>query len=127
MNEPYVDYELAKLLKEKGFDEPCNYFFKYSSKVIYFGTEFKNSQIGELFFNAPTIRDALKWLKKKYGIYASPIEQGNSDEPPTGQYTWCVSKDSVIYRNHTVSEKLTWADAGKEALKFALINVVKAL
>ena len=45
--EDYVSFEVAKLLKEKGFDEPVQHFYKCDSKEIYRGTIFTNTQIGD--------------------------------------------------------------------------------
>ena len=60
----YVSYGVAKLLKEKGFDEPIQYFYKFDSKELYRGTVFTNTQIGDKFYNAPTLQMAIKWLRE---------------------------------------------------------------
>ena len=74
-------------------------------------------------YNAPTHQFAMAWLRGK-GIHANPIEQGNANEPPSGQYTWCVSSHGRIYRNHTVSEKLTYEEAAEAALLYVLQNLI---
>ena len=88
----FVDFELAKKLKEKGFKEQClayytnsnDLYFNYSHKA---GAKYsdcylshnlmpKDSVSGK-FFDAPTISQVLKWLRKYKEIYCLPyFEQG---------------------------------------------------
>lgn len=69
ITEDYVSFETAKLLKEKGFDEPIQYFYKFDSKELYRGTVFTNTQIGYKFYNAPTLQMAMKWLREVHNIH----------------------------------------------------------
>ena len=73
MNTP-VSFDIAKLLKEKGFNEMCRQFWGYDS------TEEENILIGEnspTFINnrgnddiaAPTIAEVVMWLYEKHGIW----------------------------------------------------------
>ena len=75
MNTP-VNFEIAKLLKEKGFNEMCRQFWGYDS------TEEENILIGEnspTFINnrrnddiaAPTIAEVVMWLYEKHGLWIS--------------------------------------------------------
>lgn len=78
MEESYVSFEIAKLLKEKGFDEPCvKFFWKL-------GTRFKesmdkdcpnNSDLNYIFkesYSAPTQQMAMDWIRTNYKIHISP-------------------------------------------------------
>ena len=83
MNEDFVPFELAKKLKEKGFNEPCfayytnneplyfNYSCKagecYSSCLLSHNSMPKDSVSGK-FADSPTISQVLKWLREKKGI-----------------------------------------------------------
>lgn len=96
--EDYVSFETAKLLKEKGFDEPCYqcyvlfdkfvetsyYEFAVNSKLIKFERlyadeqplinskgfrDFVNNKDKSRVFAAPTLQMAMKWLLKKYNIF----------------------------------------------------------
>lgn len=68
IQESYCSYEVAKLLKEKGFDEPCRYFYKFDSKERYYGTELTNSLVGDKIYNTCTHQMAMAWLRDK-GVY----------------------------------------------------------
>lgn len=73
MNKP-VSFDLAKLLKEKGFDENCRYgyngsFEPHHTGLIEFGYLQTNSELLELTYLAPTIADVVMWLYEKHGIW----------------------------------------------------------
>lgn len=80
----FVDFELAKKLKEEGFKEQClayytntnDLYFNYSHKA---GAKYsdcylshnlmpKDSVSGK-FFDAPTISQVLKWLREEKKIF----------------------------------------------------------
>ena len=69
INEDYVSFETAKLLKEKGFNEPIQYFYKFDSKELYRGTVFTNTQVGDKFYNAPTLQMTMKWLREVHNLF----------------------------------------------------------
>lgn len=73
----HVKYEIAKLLKEKGFDEPC---LRYYSNLNLFTDKYKdwnNHTIGNTsmhkrnanYYSAPTIAEVVMWLYEKHGIW----------------------------------------------------------
>ena len=72
VRENYVSFETAKLLKEKGFDEPCQflYFSKYKQEGDFVGKEKKkkNSEINEASYSAPTLQMAVQWIQEAYNI-----------------------------------------------------------
>ena len=62
----YCDFEIAKLLKEKGFDEVCYRIYDTKEKEL-FGTdgiEFQNHEADEETITAPTLQMAMKWLRE---------------------------------------------------------------
>lgn len=89
-NEDYVSYELAKKLKECGFDEPCNYGYSVKMRLepeVSFGKpkmvhskapknyndNRKGIEKGLSFCSAPTLAHAQKWLREPKGIAISII------------------------------------------------------
>lgn len=50
VNEDYVSFETAKLLKEKGFDEECQQYY------------------GDYRYPCPTLQMAIKWLREVHNI-----------------------------------------------------------
>lgn len=79
--EDYVSLEVAKLLKEKGFREPC--FATYDMELkdeftlrvgIYRKSKFEHlsripSEGLQLQYLAPTLYEAAKWLRKTHDIH----------------------------------------------------------
>lgn len=85
MNTP-VSFELAKLLKEKGFDTPTFYYYENEKLVEPYlengsstDTEFRVdlSDLKEYFnkwsktVSAPTVVEVVMWLYEKHGIWIS--------------------------------------------------------
>ena len=69
-----VNFELAKLLKEKGFNEPCRFVHDNWNNIedwydIY-GEYHRNSEKNaSVYYSAPTISDVLDWLYEKHYIW----------------------------------------------------------
>lgn len=89
MNNP-VSFEISKLLKEKGFDEPCSHAYKeVESPILYMhqdkkynnsfkkewqNTVRKNSHMDNAVINrysAPTIAEVIMWLYETHEIWIS--------------------------------------------------------
>ena len=76
ITEDYVSFDLAKLLKEKGFDEPCHCFYEYRKRLYndmdkYFPDGMKNSdhdKEGNKGVSAPTLQMAMKWLREVHNL-----------------------------------------------------------
>ena len=74
INEDYVSFEVAKLLKEKGFNEPIWTRYEDDNEVI-FGDKYdwNNSPMSQT--SAPTLQMAMKWLREEKDvlIYVYPV------------------------------------------------------
>lgn len=127
--EAYVSYEIAQLLKKKGFNVPCNsWYIPYSDGSI------KECMLAKLVnynhydgfprtVSRPTHQMAMKWLREKYYIYADPIKQGNYNDC-SEYYTWIVARMGIIHRNSSVADKLSYEEAVEAALKYTLENLL---
>ena len=124
ITEDYVSFEVAKLLKEKGFDESCKAFITPNVNFALEEDRVFNHLLSDYEYAAPTHQMAMKWLRKKHHIHANPIQQGNYNDY-FEYYSWIVAKDGVIYRNQSVSEKLSYEDAVEAAIKYCLTNLIK--
>lgn len=77
ITEDYVSYEIAKLLKEKGFDEICSYEWGIPDvdkgyvlqKWTITNGQIKNSDLIDGAYTAPTQSLALKWLREVHNIH----------------------------------------------------------
>ena len=81
IQEDYVSFETAKLLKEKGFDVPCNTFFvvgenkkdrtkeRFSYSSVIADRNSYNSELPEHeYVSAPTLQTAMKWLREVHNL-----------------------------------------------------------
>lgn len=81
ITEDYVSFEIAKLLKKKGFNEKCRGFYvlhasgeaRFCISTSYEeGWNFNKEE--KFVFAAPTIQMVMKWLYKNYGIYITILQ-----------------------------------------------------
>lgn len=74
IKEDYVSYEVAKLLKEKGFDWDCEHYYKLNGEIVRtFHTNgsyhINSSVLYEHQCLAPTQAMAMKWLREKHNLF----------------------------------------------------------
>lgn len=75
--EDFVSFEIAKLLREKGFDWSCNsYLVEHGKKTTDFLSSVdanRNAYESELpdhkYYSRPTLQMIVRWLREKYDIY----------------------------------------------------------
>lgn len=72
--EDYVSLEVAKILKEKGYDEPCCKMYNEKEEgyeyACYMMTKqgFRNYDLCEYEVSIPTLYEAAKWLRNEHDI-----------------------------------------------------------
>ena len=74
ITEDYVSFETAKLLKEKGFDVPCNCYGTFNSVNLAYRfcltdkyTDW-NKHFGKTIISCPTLQIAMKWLREVHNL-----------------------------------------------------------
>ena len=68
----HVNFEISKLLKEKGYDETTQliYMTNHTSEVLFENINgLKHSDGNNPFCSAPTIAEAVMWLYEKHNIW----------------------------------------------------------
>ena len=98
IEEAYVSFETAKLLKEKGFDEYCYKFYDYDSEKIYAEEPFCcNSRSDD--YAAPTQQMAIRWLREVHHIILvfKPGAFSGEDCTHWTYEIWAVNKSSYLY------------------------------
>ena len=121
ITEDYCSYEVAKLLKEKGFDT----FKPYGWDEELFDKEHpRNFSLGfdskEHWISCPTHQMVMKWLREEYGI--------SIEISALNRYRWVYT----IYRlfEERVAEVwndgtyVSYEDATDDALKYCLENLI---
>jgi hypothetical protein len=129
--EQYVTFEVARLLKEKGFD-----WFTYAyytkddvDKEPYFGMENlcpdnwngQAAEVNDLWFSAPTQQMAMRWLREKKMIFISPFPTFKSGL----HYSWRVDIKSCFGEELGGNyEYITYEDAVDAALLYVFQNLI---
>lgn len=138
ITEDYISFELAKLLKEKGFDEVCRTWYFGEDRINnstlipkdellfvsdnYYGAK-RNSWIGyPNAVTAPTVQMVIKWLQKIYKIIIIVSPSVTDDDGDAGclwEYT-IQNRLEIKYRSECLFEKTK--DAYESAIKYYLEN-----
>ena len=119
MNTP-VNFEIAKLLKEKSFDKLSNFLWHFNGSDL---IKMPNKNSENFGFSAPTIAEVVMWLYEKYGIWINAVPYGSS------QTEWCFTLYSVnlyydgksIFTGPTLNSP---TEAYKSAIKYCLENII---
>lgn len=114
IEENYVSFELAKMLKEKGFDEPTMSFFR-GDKIIW----------QEAFYptdiRRPTLQLAQKWLRETYEFDICVVPTLDKDNYKAYYYL-------VIDIQHHIQEKSglyeDYDNCWGDAIKYCLENLI---
>ena len=142
IKERYVNLEVAKLLRNKGFDIPVNYEYHYKIMIPQFhrkkhnfnGIEYHNCS--SEWYSAPTQQMACDWIEEQYGIF---IQINRYNQYYEGREVIFVTKEDKerghmtmyyarVFDKHSVSNTTKHYDtiesAYNEALKYALTNLI---
>ena len=131
IKEQYVSFEVAKLLKEKGFDEGCSFVVNAISKgVMPVSWPTTNSDIEDekaSLIALPTLQMACKWLREVHNIhisitfgwvsgYNAQVDWAEESEKGNDKPACCVWR---TYLN------TTYEAAVEAAIKYCLEEIVR--
>ena len=131
IKEAYCSFELAKLLKEKGFNEKCrggyHYEFDDNDNIIVMFEEwmaqpYNNDVVDEGFLcSAPTHQMAIAWLRTKHIIIVVQPENFNAEGICSywGVDIWADDNYEKLQGDFPSYEEATEA-----ALKYVLENLI---
>lgn len=123
IKEDYVSFEVAKLLKENGFDEPVMYHFTPDGTQRKFQQAFYKDDVAQ-----PTLQMAMKWLRKNYRINVVIYTEISAIQEVV-HYHYCI--ESLIppiigKRNEIYSDEFwyTYEESCDSAIKYCLTNLI---
>lgn len=132
MNEDFAPFELAKKLKEKGFDEPCYGYYHCNGGNDSFelcgngDRDFLNSK-NRYRVAAPTIPQVLKWLRKKKKIYVSILPFATGSTIDKVAFYYLIEYNSTGETMEGIEQNTYCAeleDAALAGIKYVLDNLV---
>ena len=127
ITEDYVSFEIAKLLKEKGFDALCPMIYTTNGKLLYTDIRHPNvyavtNQYLEHYTDiiAPSQTMAVKWLRKEHFLFI--------DMDPLTGYKWSWSIWLMNDPTQKMGESLqiisNYNEACEAAIKYCLENLI---
>ena len=135
ITEDYVSFETAKLLKEKGFDEPCECFYDTENNDVSIVNEWmviSNSELEKrefVCYSAPTLQMAMKWLREMYNIFIAinmvPKIPGGIEDKRC--YFFQPYKNRIFHNfplNYSIKIYSTYEKTCEAAIKYCLKNLI---
>ena len=124
ITEDYCSFEVAKLLKEKGFDK----FSYYGWDEQLFDKEHpRNFSIGiddkKQWISCHTHQMAMKWLRKEHNIFIQ-ISAVLQDQPFGLHYRTSIQDYHAYARYDNFNEYVTYEEAVEAACIYALKNLI---
>lgn len=137
ITEDYVSFEIAKLLKEKGFSENTEHEIWYvikqfSTGVPWNSCTYKVGDITREYNNdccipMPTLQTAMKWLREVYDLFIEP-RVGETDDKTWYDFDIIPINGRKInwnhYNNLPLVELNSYEEAVELALKYCLENLI---
>jgi len=134
ITEDYVSFEIAKLLKDKGFDEFT--FSDYNENGIAQFNEVETRVAKG--YQRPTLQMAMKWLREMHHIFITIEIKGDPRKEDFIYYKWSVAKYCSIkidridnnltcpedYWIAPDEEEETYERTCEAALKYCLENLI---
>ena len=124
IQEDYISFESAKLLKEKGFNEECFALYNPDGVLIQSGIRLNNIQVGRVkgSYSAPTLQMAMKWLREIHKIFIEVYADKayNSKDIIFNYEIWDENLNS-IWRAGCFT---TYEEACEAAIKYCLENLI---
>ena len=132
INEDYVNFETAKLLKDAGFDEYCFKAYEIDGTLsdameLNGEVDICNSECSEGDIAAPTIQMAMKWLREEKNLCIEPYRTAAGylytiSRIPTGS---CLANPSDGGDDEDSGQWTTYEGACDAAIKYWLEHKIK--
>lgn len=124
IKEAYVSFEIAKLLKEKGFDWDCNAIYGRRGEFQR-NTDRAFNNGGLHVTSAPTHQMACAWLREKHLIIVvTPVLFNVDYENSKWGYDIWTDDNLEVSAEDCTKPLATYEEATEEALKYVLENLL---
>ena len=120
ITEDYVSFETAKLLKERGFDCECHRYFwiaKDGNAILDYSYSEMDSNADMLYYSAPTLQMAMKWLREVHKIFIRVIQSHI-------EYCACEIYYGIVNYYNFIESFASYEEACEAAIKYCLENLI---
>lgn len=114
-----VNFEIAKSLKVKGFEQETTLYYGGSGELLPYS--YKNNTMQRFRYSAPTIIETIMWLYETYGIWINVDMVFGDDQ--TG-FWYCIRESKVDDVAIQSDEYETITEAYEAATVYTLENLV---
>lgn len=126
ITEDYVSFEIAKLLKEKGFDEKVSthYLVHPNGFPEFFDKKDEFTEPGDVWLKCPTHQMAMKWLREVHGLSVETFSiKGTSNVCPI---LWKGNVVKLLTQDRAFNGELvgSYEEAVESAIKYCLENLI---
>lgn len=134
ITEDYVSFEVAKLLKEKGFKGIGSFFYDEEGTFVDFNNYWRNLTPTERYkaIEAPTHQMVLKWLREVHNLHMIVIPYApmnrNPHHPGEADIVYITQLFKGIIPIDEVGRsiiKLTYKEAIEAGIKYCLVNLIE--
>lgn len=124
IKEDYCSYEVAKILKEKAFNESC-YTCYIEKEIFHYDYSSTNYELIDGIISCPTIQMAMKWLREEKNIFIV-IEPHAYDyiNEKNKSYVCSLWVGDNYYEYIESKDYPSYEEASEAALKYCLENLI---
>ena len=125
IQEAYVSYDTARLLKEKGFDGVCRYYYPDSHTQLVSYVDCTQNNMFDSACICPTLQMAMKWLRKVHNIslFILPAQENGKLVYLVEVWTW--NEEEGIYEStYAPMPRKEPEQAVEAAIKYCLENLI---
>lgn len=128
--EDFVTFEIAKKLKEKGFNDECHAYYEPLKHCLIFSRVFSTNSLAENYncVSAPTIEQVLKWLRnnKKTMISILPVAFNEKENKFNKYYcTIYYATKEFVFESHERPDTFeTYEECALDAIEYSLDNLI---
>ena len=124
MEEDYVSFETAKLLKEKGFNWNTDKQYNLD-KIVGDYNITDRSRYPERYLDAPTIQMVMKWLREVHKLCITIIPKVTDDDGSGGCLWGWVATYLLVPQSISLELFESYEEACEAAIKYCLENLFK--
>lgn len=126
INEDYVSAGVARLLDEKGFNEPTPMvWYNYTEDNGYELEEVGGKFNRDAMLHAPTVNVAVKWLRENHNIHVTTVPTSESNTYGDWEAIICYADDGIDATDNACGH--IYADTPEECMDEALKYVLTRL
>ena len=129
ITEDYVSFEIAKILKEKGFDEKTRDFYRFENNIWIHRNTYEHNYfnlgmpIWENCYSCPTQQMVMKWLREEHNLFIQiTVDFSDGIYPMYDVYIVDLARCTFITVNGY--DRYLYIKAAEAGIKYCLENLI---